>query len=189
MSEELASGVRRREIRLPVHQASIEGHETATAWPVERNALYPLGLATRRVLVSLVDGLCPASPAPRDRLLLARVADGAQRVMRHMHPTVARGLALWLLLMDWLPILLLTGVRRLHRLPPDKIRQIVARCARSRWMPIRLAINGVRGVVLGIYFDQREVHGAIGYFPGVHIAERTAMRRALLSQEAISAAE
>jgi hypothetical protein len=98
-----------------------------------------------------------------------------------MHPTVARALWLGLFVLDWLPVLSLRHPGRLHRLGPERAQAFVARWARSRIKALRLLVAGVRSVVLSVYFDQTDVHEAMGYRPVAFMRERIAVRRALLS--------
>jgi hypothetical protein len=104
-----------------------------------------------------------------------------------MHPAVARGLAIGLSLLDWLPILSLASALRLHRLDGAKARTLLARWARSPFRLLRLFVVGVRGMVLSVYFDQSEVHAAMRYAPVEHIESRLAMRARLLRPGALAA--
>lgn len=142
---------------------------------------YPLGPRALSVLRALVAALCPRANAPRSPELLANVEVGARRLLRYMHPAVARGLWLGLLFLDWLPVLTLRSPGRLHELGPERASAFVARWARSRFKLLRLLVMGVRSLVLSVYFDQTEVHEAVGYRPVPFIRERIALRTALLS--------
>ena len=141
---------------------------------------YPLGEHTRRVLRALIDALCPPAPAPRSADLLQRVELGARRLLRYMHPTVARMLSLGLLLLDVLPVLTLASKLRLHRLDRARSSELIARWAKSPFKALRLLIQGARSLVLGVYFDQKEVHTALGYAPVPFIEGRVRLRAELL---------
>jgi hypothetical protein len=141
---------------------------------------YPLSRAARRVLAALVRALCPARPFSPE--IAARVEAASLRMMRYMHPAAARGLAIALRLLEWAPLLLLQSLRRLSRLDRDAASRAIERLARSRLALVRTLIVGVRGLVLSAYFDQDEVHRAIGYAPLPFLSERIALRRRLLAE-------
>jgi hypothetical protein len=48
---------------------------------------------------------------------------------------------------------------------------------------LRTLVLAVRGVILSAYFDQNEVHRAIGYSPLPFLTRRMALRRRLLGRE------
>jgi hypothetical protein len=95
-----------------------------------------------------------------------------------MHPVVARLLSLGFLILDLLP--LLTHSNRLHRLDTARASVLVARWARSPFKALRLLIQGARGMVLGVYFDQKEVHAALRYAPVPFIEGKVRLRAELL---------
>jgi hypothetical protein len=134
---------------------------------------YPLGPRARAALYALIDALCPRGNAPRSQALMDRVEVGTRTLLRYMHPTVARALWFGLLLLDWLPVLTLKSPGRLHRLGPERASAFVNRWMKSRVKALRLLIMGIRSLVLSVYFDQTEVHEAMGYRP-------VALRRSLL---------
>ena len=142
---------------------------------------YPLGPRARVVLRAVIEALCPKGKAPRSPELLQKVDLGARRLLRYMHPTVARGLWLGLLVLDWLPVLTLKSPGRLHRLGPERASAFVSRWAKSRVKALRLLVTGLRSLVLSVYYDQSEVHDAMHYRPVPFLRERIAFRRALLS--------
>jgi hypothetical protein len=141
---------------------------------------YPLSEATRRVLYAVICAMCPPAPAPRSAELLQHVELGARRLFRYMHPFAARALSLGLLLLDVLPLLTLSSRLRLHRLPTSKASAFLSRCGKSPIKLLRLLIQGARGVVLGVYFDQKEVHSAMKYAPVPFMQGRVRLRAELL---------
>jgi hypothetical protein len=170
-----------RSLRLAVLQAgppSLERHPN-DGWRLADP--YPLGVAARRSLRALIDALCPQAPAPRSPDLEDRVELGARRLLAYMHPLVARALAVGLVLLDWLPLLTFRFARSLHRLPRASASMLLAGWAKSRVKALRLLIQGVRSLVLSVYFDQSEVHAAIGYAPAPFISERMRLRAQLLA--------
>lgn len=141
---------------------------------------YPLSEGARRALYAVICAMCPPAPAPRSAELLRRVELGARRLFRYMHPVVARGLSLGLVLLDLLPLLTLSSRLRLHRLETAKASAFLSRCGRSPIKLLRLLIQGARGVILGVYFDQKEVHAALRYAPVPFIEGRMRLRADLL---------
>lgn len=141
---------------------------------------YPLGKGALRTLRALVVALCPPAPAPHSADLMNRVELGARRLLRYMHPVVARTLAIGLALLDWLPVLTLASALRLHRLDGARARALVGKWARSPFRLLRLMVVGLRGLVLSVYFDQSEVHAAMRYEPVPFLRSRIEKRRLLL---------
>jgi hypothetical protein len=150
---------------------------------------YPLGASALRVLRALIHALCPPAPAPRSSEILSRVELGARRLLRYMHPTVARALAVGLVVLDYLPVLTLASRFRLHRLEGARAGELVARWAKSPFLGLRLLIQGARSLVLGVYFDQKEVHTALRYEPVAFIDARVRLRNSLLRPVPAAAAE
>jgi len=176
-----ASGAQAEHKHLPVAQAGQprSSRPPAAAAPPFADP-YPLSESARRVLVALISAMCPPSPAPRSRELFDSVELGARRLLRYMHPMVARALSFGLLLLDVLPVLTLTSRFRLHRLDAARASGLLARWARSPVKALRLLIQGTRGVVLGVYFDQKEVHAALRYAPVPFIEGKIRLRAELL---------
>jgi len=148
---------------------------------------YPLGRSARVVLRALIGALCPSGDGPHSPRLLESVEVGARRFLRYMHPTMARGLWLGLFILDWLPVLTFKSAGRLHRLRPERARAFVARWARSRFKAVRLLMTGVRSLVLSVYYDQADVHEAMGYRPIPFLRERIALRESLLRPARVEA--
>jgi hypothetical protein len=107
--------------------------------------------------------------------------------MRYMHPTVGRGLWLVVLLLDVAPLLFWSTRRRLHKLDDRGIRGVIGRLSHCRWHSIRTAVIGVRGMILSAYFDQPEVHAAIGYHPVEFLKQRLELRERLLRPAPVAA--
>jgi hypothetical protein len=97
-----------------------------------------------------------------------------------MHPMVARALSLGLLVLDVLPVLTFSSRFRLHRLDAARTSALVARWAHSPFKALRLLIQGARSMVLGVYFDQKEVHAALRYAPVPFIESKIRLRAGLL---------
>ena len=165
---------------LPVAQAGLQRNSNAPRALSRFADPYPLGASALRSLRALIAALCPPSPAPRSSEILSRVELGARRLLRYMHPAVARALAFGLLFLDFLPLLTLKSRVRLHRMDGARASKLVARWAKSPFLAVRLLVQGARSLVLGVYFDQKEVHAALRYAPVPHIEGRIRLRDSLL---------
>jgi hypothetical protein len=104
--------------------------------------------------------------------------------MSYMHPLAAFGLMLAFVLMDWSPRLLLRSRHRLQGLGRSEGARILEALVRSRLELFRSAVIAARGAILSAYFDQHEVHEALGYAPVPFLRERVARRAQLLERRA-----
>lgn len=141
---------------------------------------YPMSQGTRRAFRALIVALCPPSPAPQFPDLTDRVEQGARRFITYMHPVVAWVMAVGIVLLDLLPVLSLARSQRLFRLAPEDAASYLRDLAHTRFTPLRTLIAGIRGLVLSVYFDQSEVHAALGYAPVPFIRERMVKRHSLM---------
>ena len=141
---------------------------------------YAMGLRARRALRALIVALSPPEPAPSPERMLDSLETGARRLLRAMPAPVARALWLLLVVIDYLPTWTARERRPLHALPATRAATWIAKLGASRWGTLRLAVGALRGLALSVYFDQPEVHAALGYAPEPYIAERRAQRLALL---------
>jgi hypothetical protein len=148
-------------------------------------APYPLGAHARRVLRAVILAICPPAPPPRSEALLDRVEIGARRLLRYMHPAVARLLVMGMVVADFVPILWLS--RRLHRMTPGRASAVLTSWARSRLLVLRLFVTGLRGMVLSVYFDQDEVHRAMGYAPVPFLRRKMELRQRLTTPVPLAA--
>jgi hypothetical protein len=183
----VASSEKKANLHLGVVQAgraSLERHPR-DGWKLAEP--YPLGEGSRRALRAIIEALCPPSPAPRSADLTRRVELGARCLLRYMHPVVSRGLALGLLLLDWLPILTLASKFRMHRLDSGKARALFTRWAKSPFAALRLLVMGARSLVLSVYFDQSEVHAALNYDPVGFQKSRMRLRAHLVMPRKLAA--
>lgn len=186
-------------VHLPTVAASLENKAVAPAPTAEPSLArhpddafrlaepYPMNAASRRVFRALIVALCPPPPAPQPEGIVTRVEECARRFIRYMHPAVARVMAISILLIDFLPILTFTAARRFSRLGPQRANEFVARLAHSRFTALRTLIAGLRGLILSVYFDQSEVHAALGYHPVPFMKERMLLRGRLLHPAPVAA--
>jgi len=172
------SHVRRRKLPTRDARAPLARHPD-DGWQLAEP--YPLSTARLRALRGIIVALCPAAPAPSSPELFARVELHVRCFMRYMHPLAAWGLSLCLLLLDWAPRFLFVSVRRLHALGRARASRLLADMVGGRVALLRTLVVAVRGLVMSAYFDQDEVHAAIGYAPLPFLRERVERRRLLLA--------
>ncbi len=145
-----------------------DGWVRADPWPMGPNLL--------RAFRALVTALCPPAEegAPTSPGLLDAVVLQIRSGLPYMHPLTARGVVLIVVLLDWSPLWRFRGLRRLHRVPSDVAAQQLDTLAGSRLFG-KLVV-AARAAVLTAYFDQPEVHAAIGYTPVAFMKTRIAAR-------------
>jgi hypothetical protein len=141
---------------------------------------YPMSASVRSALRAVILAICPPAPAPDSPAIVDEVELYVRRFMRYMHPLAARGLWLTFIVLDWLPRLMLKSVKRLRGLERAEAARLLAVVVKSRFAMLRMLCIGVRGAILSGYFDQDEVHRALGYSPIPFLTEKTALRRARL---------
>ena len=145
---------------------------------------HPMRPAVRRALHAVIRAIVPPAPAPQPADLVERVELYVRRFMSYMHPLAAFGLMLAFVLMDWSPRLLLRSRHRLQGLGRSEGARILEALVRSRLEVFRSAVIAARGAILSAYFDQHEVHEALGYAPVPFLRERVARRAQLLERRA-----
>lgn len=142
---------------------------------------FPMGSPARNALRGLARVLCPPAPAPQLPDLEDRIENETRTLMRYMPLPVAWMLRIVFRLLDQAPRLLFMSRRRLHRLDTESARRVIHRLASSSIGPVRELVGAARSVVLSIYFDQDEVHEALGYAPIPFMRDRIRLRQRLLS--------
>lgn len=150
---------------------------------------FPMGSPARNALRGLTRVLCPPAPAPQLPDLEDRIEHETRTLMRYMPLPVAWLLRIVFRVLDQAPRLLFVSRRRLHRLDPETARSVLHRLASSRIGPIRELVGIARSLVLSIYFDQDEVHSALGYAPIPFMRERIGLRQRLLAGGSGTAAD
>lgn len=144
---------------------------------------YPMGPRLRRRLRGLILALCPRAPAPDGDELLDLVEMHVLRQLPYFSTAARLGFCLAVLVLDWSPRLLLASSKRIEHLERARAAHLVARLSASHHALVRTLVVAVRGLVLSAYFDQDEVHRALGYEPMPFFRERVELRRRLLSGE------
>lgn len=156
----------------------VAGPTPADGWPLAEPM--PMGPDTLAALEGLVRALCPAPPAPWSQDLGARVALGARVFLRYLPPVLGRGFFLLVHTLDLAPIWRLRGLYRLRDMERDAADALLQRLSHSRLKLLRLMVMAARAAVLSVYYDQPEVHDAMGYRPLPFIQQRADLRRRLL---------
>jgi hypothetical protein len=124
---------------------------------------YPLGESTRAVLRALIRVMCPPPPAPQLRDLENRIELQVRQNMQYFPPLVAWGFKMLLHVLDWSPIWRRTAWSRISRLDRGRAESVLNAIGASGSPFVRLLIMGVRSSILVAYYDQDEVHAALGY--------------------------
>ncbi len=139
----------------------------------------PMSPRTRRVLAGVIRAVCPAEPAVPE--LERRMEEHVRRMLRYMPRAVVLGFILTLYALDWAPLWRFKAWRRLGRLDKERAELLLTELGESPWPLLRMIVLGPRGLILSTYFDQDEVHAAMGYAPLPFLQERVALRHRLLA--------
>jgi hypothetical protein len=180
------SHVRRK--HLPVSKARDALRDTRGGAPLARHPddgfvladPYAVGSTTRRALRALISVLIPPAPAPTAPDMVDRIELCLRRFMAYMPPLSAKALVLCIWLLDLAPLYLFKGVSRLYSLPKQRASRLLSEMVHGRYAFLRTLVVAIRGLVLSAYFDQDEVHKALGYAPIPFIRERIQRRQLLL---------
>ncbi len=163
---------------LPVVVTPKLGRHPQDRWKLA--APYAMGRGARRALRALISLFLPQAPAPSSEDIERRVEHTILTWLPYMHGVSARGLWLAVLLLDWSPVFLFQSFRRLRTLPRKKASELLGQLAHGRFAALRMLVVAVRGITLSAYFDQSEVHAALGYRPVPFLRNRIEERRRLL---------
>lgn len=166
--------------------ASLERHPK-DGWTLARPL--PLGGGTLRALTAIVRAVAPMEDGPRVPDLLERVTTGVRVQMAYFPALLARGFVVAIHLVDWSPVWRFRSLRRLRSLPRAAAVRHLEALGESRIGALRNLLFPLRAAVLSAYFDQPEVHRAIGYDPLSFMKERIELRRRLLASETAKAAD
>lgn len=143
----------------------------------------PMGVPARDALRGLVRVICPPAPAPQLPDLEDRIENETRIVIRYMPRPVGWVFRLVLRLLDQAPRALFISRRRLHKLDVEAGRAIFHRLVNSPVSLVREAAGLARSLILSVYFDQDEVHAALGYAPIPFMRGRIDLRQRLLAGE------
>ena len=144
---------------------------------------WPMGQFGRQALRGVIKALIPPPPAPSPPDIVDRLEHYARFTMAYMPRMNARGVVILFWLLEFSPIWRFQGLRRLSRLPHLAAAEVLTGLTHSRLMVLRQLMLAVKGLVLPGYFDQDEVHEALGYSPVPFISKRVAFRQRLKKME------
>ncbi len=144
----------------------------------------PLSARAEALLLHVARALLPPPPAPRGDEIEARVVRHARVMFQYMPPHTAKGVVGALFALDAMPVLTFGGRRRLSQMSPEEASGAIQRIADSPLLPVRMLALAPKGIILSAYFDQPEVHAAVGYEAEPFFRERIALRQRLLRGEA-----
>jgi hypothetical protein len=142
----------------------------------------PLAVSTRteRAMAAVARALLPPAPAPRSTELDARVLRHTRVMLQYMPVGARVAILFFFRVLAWAPLWRGVACARLCALTPERASSVLAGIASSRLWPLRLLLQGPKALILTTYFDQDEVHRAIGYEPKGFLRERIARRSQLL---------
>jgi len=143
-------------------------------------APYPMRAFTRRALRGIIRALCPPEPAPQLVDLEDRIEDHLRRLLKYMLPHVAFGFCLAVILLDWSPLWRFSSFHRIQHLGRERAAAVLRALSASRSAFLRTLMLGVRGSIQSTFYDQDEIHRALGYAPVPFIQDRIELRRRLL---------
>lgn len=166
-----------------VHLRTVERHP-ADGWVHARP--YPMRKAARIAFRAIVSHMVPPAPAPRTPELLDQVDRQARIHLSYMTPILAFGLAIAVVLLDWSPLLVFRGKKRLRAMSTEDGAAWLNRLGETRFPLLPTVIMGLRATIMGAYWDQDEAQAAIHYAPRAHLNERIALREELMAASAAS---
>lgn len=144
-------------------------------------APYPMGRLVRQALRGVIRAACPLDSGPKIPQIVDRVELQVRTLMQYMAPVTAWGLCLVFLLVDWSQVWRLKSLRPLHSLPRKAAVRAAKALSGMRSRAAHELMLAVRGTVVAAYYDQPEVHFALGYHPKPWIRNRLALRRRLMA--------
>jgi hypothetical protein len=142
---------------------------------------YRLGSGTREALRALIRVICPPPPAPQLADLEDRIEMSVRRNMRYFPPLIARAFTLLIHIVEWAPVWRFAALSRLRHLERGQAEAVLNSLSLSTSPVIRLVVMGVRNLILVTYYDQDEVHTALGYDVVPWMKNRIALRQRLIA--------
>lgn len=131
-----------------------------------------------RVLRTLIDAIIPS--APRIDSTVDDIARHALVSLQYMPRSSAFVLLFGMRMLNWSPLWRGRGFTPLTRLPRDLVRKHLLAVMQSRWLAVRLLMQGPLGLFMTTYFDQEYAHREIDYDPVPFVRARIALRKAWL---------
>lgn len=152
-----------------------DGYPMAEAHPVDG--------ATEKAIRSLMRVLLPEGDAPRSPELDERVYQQMLVGLSYMPEQSAKGILAVFRLLEWAPVWRFKGTKPLSALPRDEASKLLTEIETSRLMPIRMLMLAPKALLFSAYYDQDEVHEALGYDPRSFTLDRIALRKRILAGE------
>ena len=138
---------------------------------------YPLSAGNLSLLTAMVAAVSPMDDGPQDEGLVDRVVEVVRIQLAYFRPALALGFIAGMWVLDLCPLWSFRGLRRLRSLPRKEAAGHLLRLERSHFSLSRQLVFTVRAATLSAYFDQPEVHAAMGYHPVPHMRERIALHQ------------
>lgn len=136
--------------------------------------------SVEHVLKILSRHLVPPTGALKVQDIEEEVVRDARRILFEFPLFYRWGFLLGILFLEYSPFLFGFGLSRFTRLKHDLQSKYVDDWAHSRIIAKREFFKGVKGLILIVYFSDRQVWEYIGYDPDPHLAERIALRDKLV---------
>lgn len=144
---------------------------------------YPVDASTAKAIRSLMRVLLPEGDAPRSPALDEKVYHQMLVGLMYMPAQSAKGILAVFRLLEWAPVWRMKGAKPLSALPREEASAILEEIASSRLLPMRLLMLAPKGLLFSAYYDQDEVHEALGYDPRTFTLDRIDLRRRILTGE------
>ncbi|NLE48803.1 MAG: hypothetical protein GX614_10410 [Sandaracinaceae bacterium] len=141
---------------------------------------YPVGPKTERAIRSVMRVLLPEGDAPRNPELDERVYRQMLVSLQYMSKSTAQGILSVFHLLEWIPVTRFGRPSRLSKLSRDEGSEIFRAIESSPLLPVRLLLLAPKALIFSSYFDQPEVHEALGYEPRKFTLDRIALRQRII---------
>ncbi|MGM0574850.1 MAG: hypothetical protein ACQEXJ_03845 [Myxococcota bacterium] len=141
----------------------------------------PMGRGSRAVLRGAIRAICPLETGPGGPGMVDRVEHQVRIAMACMPRGTARMLVALMYVFDFAPLWRFEALRRLRSLPRERAAAVLEGVMNSRSDLLRNIFFPIRGVLQSAYYDQPEVHEAIGYEPVTFMRTRITLRERLMA--------
>lgn len=105
------------------------------------------------------------------------------QVVSHFQKIMRIGFVIGLAFINRLPFWYGFGPLKFTNLKLSKKREFLEKCRNSRFLIVRDALTGFRGLVMMSYFSHPDVWKFINYHPEEHLKDRLEVRKQLLAQK------
>ena len=139
---------------------------------------FPMPAPIQEGLEAIILAVVPPKPAPQ--VPPERIAMALRRFMPYFVRPMAYGFCAGVAMLDTAPIWRLGRFKRLKDLTVAEASDLMDQLATSSLAPIAQLALMFRSAILSMYFDQPEVHDALGFDPEAWMKSRIALRRRLL---------